>query len=70
MYGSENSEARRLRTLQGGRLRSEKGLEGAELLPDDGENECKGNTKRCFLAGFYQFVTCTVGKIYIYYSDF
>ena len=63
MYGSEKSEAQRLRTLQGGRLRSEKGLDGAELLPDDGENECKGNTKRCFLAGLYQFETNTKIKI-------
>ena len=64
MYGSGNSEARRLRTLQGGRLRSEKGLDEAELLPDNGENDCKGNTKRCFLAGSYQFVVNTVGKIF------
>ena len=63
MYGSGNSEARRLRTLQGGRLRSEEGLDGAELLPYDGDNDCKGNTKRCFLAGLYQFVANTAGKI-------
>ena len=51
VYGSGNEEARRLRTFQGGRLRSERSFNGAELLPDSGENDCKGNSRRCFLAG-------------------
>ena len=51
VYGSGNSDARNLRSFRGGRLRSERGLNGAEMLPDNGENDCKGNSRRCFLAG-------------------
>ena len=64
VYGSGDSEARRLRTFQGGRLRSERGLNGAEMLPDNGENDCKGNSRRCFLAGKLTKVKLCLTKLF------
>ena len=51
VYGSGISDARRLRTFRGGKLRTGRGVGGAEMLPDSGTNDCKGSSKRCFLAG-------------------
>ena len=51
VYGSGDSDAQKLRSFRGGRLRSDRGINGAEMLPDNGGNDCKGSSKRCFLAG-------------------
>ena len=54
VYGSGESDARKLRSLRGGRLRSGRGLNGAEMLPDSRDNDCKGTSRRCFLAGMIE----------------
>ena len=51
VYGSGISDARRLRTFRRGKLRTGRGVGGAEMLPDSNTNDCKGSSKRCFLAG-------------------
>ena len=52
VYGSDREENRKLRTRSNGLLRSQRGSDGSELLPQDTSSECIGGpTKRCFLAG-------------------
>ena len=51
IYGSGAKEARKLRTFRGGKMRTGRASGSAEMLPDSNENDCKGNSKRCFLAG-------------------
>ena len=51
VYGSGDSDARKLRSFRGGKLRSGRNANGAEMLPDNSNKDCKGRSKKCFLAG-------------------
>jgi len=51
IYGSSIEEATKLRRLKNGLLRVQRNPDGSEMLPDNGEPECRGASQRCFLAG-------------------
>ena len=52
VYGSKESESRKLRAFTGGLLRTQNAPDGGQLLPRDTEKECVGSAStRCFLAG-------------------
>ena len=67
VYGSGISDARRLRTFRGGKLRTGRGVSGADMLPDSGTSDCKGSSKRCFLAGS-MFVCASNFLLTLFYS--
>ena len=54
VYGSGKDVSGKLRTFSGGRLLTEKGVNGESMLPDDGTNSCRCKTRKCFLAGKYK----------------
>ncbi|KAJ9596468.1 hypothetical protein L9F63_012507, partial [Diploptera punctata] len=53
IYGSSREEANKLRTFSGGRLKTQTGFSGKQLLPaDDNNSDCRLNgTNKCFKSG-------------------
>ena len=51
VYGSGESNSQKLRSFDGGKLSSETGIDGVEMLTDSEKSNCRGISKRCFLSG-------------------
>ena len=51
VYGSDLSDARKLRSFETGNLRSSRATNDDELLPDHPEEICRGSSRKCFIAG-------------------
>ena len=52
IYGSSIEEANDLRTFRNGEMKTQRSIEGGELLPPNNEGDCPGGpSNRCFLAG-------------------
>ena len=51
VYGSGESNSQKLRSFEGGKLKSGTGIDGAQMLSNSEKSNCRGISKGCFLSG-------------------